>query len=135
METDQGTYVAKTVILTPSVGVLQSDMIEFQPPLPQWKAEALDFIKMTNHVKIYAAWNEAWWTDEEFIPSDDERRTWVILMDEGEENDKWRLMGVMRSEVPMLMFTAIGDEGLRVESLSDKDIVTEIQQKLQRAYA
>jgi len=32
--------------VTVSIGVLQSGMIEFDPPLPQWKQDAIDALPM-----------------------------------------------------------------------------------------
>jgi len=39
--TDKGEFTARHVILTPSIGVLNSGMISFNPPLPDWKIKAL----------------------------------------------------------------------------------------------
>ncbi|GKV27477.1 hypothetical protein SLEP1_g36649 [Rubroshorea leprosula] len=42
VKTEDGcVYEAKYVILSASIGVLQSDLISFKPPLPSWKKEAI----------------------------------------------------------------------------------------------
>ena len=44
-------------------------MISFDPPLPDWKIEALNSARMTSYVKIFAVWNQKWWKDTDFAPS------------------------------------------------------------------
>ena len=46
VETNRGQYTARTLLVTVSTGVLQSGVIEFDPPLPQWKQDAIDALPM-----------------------------------------------------------------------------------------
>jgi hypothetical protein len=67
-----------------------------------------------------------------------------VLLDEGENQGKWRLINELlpMSETPsnevtasrMLVFTAVGKEGQRVQSLSEEEIKKEIHAKLVRAF-
>ena len=98
---------------------MQSNMITFKPPLPDWKVKALNSLKMTSYTKVYAVWDKQWWTNSDFPASDDNGTSWVLLTDKGNANYKWVIFTPMRSSVPMLMFTALGDEGSRVEGLNN----------------
>lgn len=42
------TIIADHVLCTFSVGVLQNDDVVFQPPLPDWKIEAINSIEMVS---------------------------------------------------------------------------------------
>ena len=69
-------------------------MISFDPPLPDWKIEALAAQKMATYVKIFAGWDEKWWKESDFAPSTPDGMSWVILMDgEGNDNERWKVMG------------------------------------------
>jgi polyamine oxidase len=133
--TNKGSYTAKNVIVTASIGVLKSGLISFDPPLPDWKLEALNASRMTSYVKVFAAWNQKWWKDTDFAPSTMDGMTWVVMMDgDGESNNQWKIMGPLVSKTPIIMFSAVDEEGKRVESLTEQEVKTEIAEKLRRAY-
>ena len=113
---------------------MQSNTITFNPPLPNWKVKALKSLKMTSYTKVFAVWEKQWWTNSDFPVSDDNGTSWVFLTDKESDNYKWVIFIVMRSSVPMLMFPAIGDEGLRVEGLTNAQISAEIAAKLKLAF-
>lgn len=46
-----------------SLGVLQSDNVEFEPPLPEWKRESLLSFHMTTYTKIFLKFNKRFWGD------------------------------------------------------------------------
>eukprot|EP00091_Calanus_sinicus_P003143 TRINITY_DN13300_c0_g1_i1.p1 TRINITY_DN13300_c0_g1~~TRINITY_DN13300_c0_g1_i1.p1 ORF type:complete len:236 (-),score=46.90 TRINITY_DN13300_c0_g1_i1:622-1329(-) len=46
-------YKSKWVIMTFSLGVLQSDLVTFVPKLPAWKEEVIYMFKMTRYTKIF----------------------------------------------------------------------------------
>ena len=63
-------YVAKWVIVTFSIGVLQSDRVAFEPKLPPWKEEGIYMFKMTRYIKIFMKFPdsiEAFWDDNHYI--------------------------------------------------------------------
>ena len=53
---------------------------------------------------------------------------------DGEDNNRWKVMGELPKEKPVLMFTAIDKDGERVEALTDDEVKAEITEKLRRAY-
>jgi monoamine oxidase len=52
VETDRGTIEARQVIVTVSMGVLQSGLIRFDPALPDWAQAAIDGLPMGSMNKI-----------------------------------------------------------------------------------
>ena len=52
IETNKGLFTARTLLVTVSTGVLQSGAIKFDPPLPQWKQDAIDSLPMGLYDKI-----------------------------------------------------------------------------------
>ncbi len=52
VETPSGTIDAKACVLTVSTGVLGSGAIQFDPPLPDWKQQAIDDLPMGLLVKV-----------------------------------------------------------------------------------
>ncbi|KAG6370738.1 hypothetical protein JVT61DRAFT_11125 [Boletus reticuloceps] len=55
------TITADHVLCTFSVGVLQNSDVAFQPPLPDWKVEAINSIEMATYTKIFLQFNETFW--------------------------------------------------------------------------
>ncbi|UJR19495.1 hypothetical protein I4U23_022624 [Adineta vaga] len=59
-------YNAEYVLLTVPLGVLKRKQIEFSPPLPKWKTNAIDRIGFNIFEKVYLIWNTAWWNSNQF---------------------------------------------------------------------
>lgn len=47
------TFEADAVALTVSIGVLNSDLIKYQPELPQWKREVLSHCTNGVYTKVF----------------------------------------------------------------------------------
>lgn len=60
------TVVGSHVIVTVPLGVLQAGSIEFEPPLPPAKRDAIARTGFGSFEKIVLAWDEPWWGDESF---------------------------------------------------------------------
>jgi polyamine oxidase len=45
------------------LGVLQSDLVNFQPVFPEWKREALLSFHMTTYTKIFLKFEKQFWDD------------------------------------------------------------------------
>jgi len=63
-------FRAKWVIMTFSIGVLESDLVTFQPKLPAWKAEVIYMFKMVRYIKIFVKFpsnTTAFWDDNHYI--------------------------------------------------------------------
>ncbi|CAG9997015.1 unnamed protein product [Clonostachys byssicola] len=55
---------AEYAICTFSVGVLQNDVVKFEPELPLWKQEAIESFTMGTYTKIFMQFNETFWDSE-----------------------------------------------------------------------
>ncbi|KAJ2968877.1 hypothetical protein NQ176_g8960 [Zarea fungicola] len=62
---DDGSCVsAAYAICTFSVGVLQNDVVAFQPELPRWKNTAIQKFSMGTYTKIFLQFNETFWPED-----------------------------------------------------------------------
>ena len=138
-------YKSRTVLITASIGVLQSGSIEFKPPLPAWKTKAIANAKMTSYVKVFLNWEKRWWDDLATDPTSPmPRHLYTVFLDEEDEGGTWRLMNELRplGKRPLghdptsctLVFTTVGEEGRRVQNLTNFEIQNEIMRKLRRAW-
>eukprot|EP01084_Bolivina_argentea_P061741 112874_1 len=87
-ETNNNTnYSAKYGIVTFSIGVLQSDIVEFIPQLPTWKIDALLAFNFPVYTPILVKWPYDFWSetvDSEFIILNDDRFgffPWIYNLD------------------------------------------------------
>jgi monoamine oxidase len=58
------TYHARYCIVTVPLGVLQRNLIHFDPPLPQWKRKAIDELGFGLLNKVALQFSHPWWEDE-----------------------------------------------------------------------
>lgn len=52
------------VIVTVSLGILQSHNIKFKPCLPEWKLDAIDAVGFGNLNKVILEFDHAFWNDK-----------------------------------------------------------------------
>lgn len=67
--TTNGTCIeADYAISTVSLGVLQNDVITFEPELPEWKQSAIATFTMATYTKMFFQFNKTFWpTDKQFF--------------------------------------------------------------------
>eukprot|EP01084_Bolivina_argentea_P017555 32786_1 len=64
VKTENGNeYCATKIIVTFSMGVLQSDLVEFEPELPQWKQDIFNDFNPIAYAGIYIAWPYDFWSN------------------------------------------------------------------------
>ncbi|MBL8079041.1 MAG: FAD-dependent oxidoreductase [Anaerolineales bacterium] len=114
VETSSGTFGGDKVVVTFPLGVLKQAAIEFDPPLPDSKQNAIDRLAMGVLNKVYLKFPEVFWdeTIEGFG---------YIGEKPGEWND-W-LSFVPYIGEPVLMAFHGGAKGFAIEELSDDEIV------------
>jgi monoamine oxidase len=56
-------FFGRTAICTFSIGMLKSGQVEFSPPLPDWKLEALDRVDLGPESKVVFEFNNRFWPD------------------------------------------------------------------------
>ncbi|KAJ4829075.1 hypothetical protein Tsubulata_030974 [Turnera subulata] len=125
---DGSIYKAKYAIVSVSVGVLQSDLIEFKPKLPLWKRVAIADYSMTIYTKIFLKFPYKFWPSgpgTEFFLYTHERRGYYAL---------WQHLEFEYPGSNILMVTATADESRRIEQLADKEIEAEIMEVLKKMF-
>ncbi|XP_011028583.1 PREDICTED: polyamine oxidase-like [Populus euphratica] len=121
VKTEDGSiYKAKYAIVSVSVGVLQTDLIDFRPKLPLWKRLAISDFSMTIYTKIFLKFPYKFWPSgpgTEFFLYTHVRRGYYPL---------WQHL---ENEYPgsnILFVTVTAEESRRVEQLSDQEIEAEV---------
>ena len=120
-------YQADMIISTVSLGVLQSDAIQFVPPLPEWKKEALNEIRMFNFAKVYAKFRRRLWPEE---------KDYLVFVSGGENNRGYYpfWMKYKNTMDNLLMCYLGGAQARRVESLDLESIKDEIEALFRSAF-
>ncbi|OVA19420.1 Flavin amine oxidase [Macleaya cordata] len=120
VKTEDGcVYQANYVILSASVGVLQSDLISFRPPLPKWKTEAIMKCEVMVYTKIFLKFPYKFWPcgpDKEFFLYAHERRGYYTF---------WQHMENAYPGSNILVVTLTNEESKRVESQTDEETMKE----------
>ena len=118
------TYDADYVVLTFSLGVLQDDRVTFTPALPEWKQDAIQHFLMGYVTRIYIQFAESFWDDvEEIVHVADED----VLSNFVNMNKIFPGSNILSAE-------AHGKDAIRLERLSDADVIQEIRDKLMQVY-
>ncbi|KAL3693588.1 hypothetical protein R1sor_007239 [Riccia sorocarpa] len=125
---DGSTYTAKAAILTVSLGVLQSKLIDFQPDLPFWKLEAIFEFDMAVYTKIFLKFPYKFWrTDngtELFLYADDSRGYYPV----------WQHLEREFPGSNISFVTVTDDESRRIEQQSDDKTLAEIMEVLKSMF-
>ncbi|XVE74205.1 hypothetical protein DITRI_Ditri11bG0180000 [Diplodiscus trichospermus] len=112
-------YEANYVILSASIGVLQSDLISFRPPLPRWKTEAIEKCDVMVYTKIFLKFPYKFWPcgpEREFFIYAHERRGYYTF---------WQHMENAYPGSNILVVTLTNGESKRVENQSDEETLKE----------
>ena len=64
---DGDKFAADYALCTFSTGVMASDIVTFNPPLPEWKKEAIFKCPLTVYTKIFLKFPSKFWDDHEYI--------------------------------------------------------------------
>ncbi|KAI0180547.1 putative flavin-containing polyamine oxidase [Hypoxylon sp. FL1284] len=124
-----GCIEAQHAIATFSVGVLQNDVVAFDPPLPRWKREAIEQFQMGTYTKIFLQFNETFWDrDTQFFLYADERSrgyypVWQSLAAPGFLEDS-----------NVIFVTVVDGQSYRVESQSDEETKAEVMDVLRTMF-
>lgn len=106
---------AQYAICTFALGVLQNDVVDFQPQLPLWKREAIEQAQMGTYTKIFYQFNETFWPNDTqyFLYADPTTRgyypVWQSLSTEG-----------FLPGSNIIFATVVDQESHRIEKQSDE---------------
>ncbi|KAK8491429.1 hypothetical protein V6N13_046026 [Hibiscus sabdariffa] len=112
-------YEANYVVLSASIGVLQSDLICFRPPLPRWKIEAIEKCDVMIYTKVFLKFPYKFWPcgpDKEFFIYAHERRGYYTF---------WQHMENAYPSSNILVVTLTNGESKRVEAQPDEETLKE----------
>ncbi|XP_052191644.1 polyamine oxidase 1 isoform X2 [Diospyros lotus] len=121
-------YEANYVILSVSIGVLQSDLISFRPPLPRWKKEAIQKCDVMVYTKIFLKFPYKFWpcgSDSEFFIYAHEQRGYYTF---------WQHMENAYPGSNILVVTLTNGESKRVEAQSDQETLDEAMEVLRNMF-
>ncbi|KAG7014256.1 Polyamine oxidase 1 [Cucurbita argyrosperma subsp. argyrosperma] len=117
-------YEANYVVLSVSIGVLQSDLISFTPSLPRWKTEAIEKCDVMVYTKIFLKFPYKFWPcgpGKEFFIYAHERRGYYTF---------WQNMENAYPGSNILVVTITNGESKRVEAQSDEETLRESMEVL-----
>ncbi|XP_059651025.1 polyamine oxidase 1-like [Cornus florida] len=121
-------YEANYVILSVSIGVLQSNLISFRPPLPRWKMEAIEKCDVMVYTKIFLKFPYKFWPcgpEKEFFIYADERRGYYTF---------WQHLENAYPGSNVLVVTLTNGESKRVEAQSDQETLKEAMEVLRNMF-
>ncbi|KAG6552017.1 hypothetical protein Mapa_006323 [Marchantia paleacea] len=127
--TEDGTiYKAKAAILTVSIGVLQSDLIDFSPDLPFWKLSAIYQFNMAIYTKIFLKFPSTFWPTgpgTEYILYADEMRGYFPF---------WQHLDNEFPGENLIFTTVTDDESRRIEQMPENETLAEIMVVLRKMF-
>ncbi|XP_006649547.1 polyamine oxidase 6-like [Oryza brachyantha] len=129
VETEDGSvYQADYVMVSASLGVLQSDLIQFKPQLPKWKILAIYEFDMAVYTKIFLKFPERFWPvgkGREFFLYASTRRGYYGM---------WQEFEVQYPDANVLLVTVTDEESRRIEQQSDNQTKAEIMEVLRSMF-
>lgn len=120
---------AAYAVCTFSLGVLQSDVISFEPSLPEWKATAIENFSMGTYTKIFLQFNETFWPeDTQFLlyASPTTRGYYPVFQ-------SLSTAGFLPGS-NILFVTVVSNEAYRVERQTDEETKEEVLEVLQEMF-
>ncbi|KAL1533996.1 polyamine oxidase1, flavin-containing amine oxidoreductase [Salvia divinorum] len=112
---DGNVYQAKYAILSVSIGVLQSNLISFSPPLPRWKTEAISNIDIMVYTKVFLKFPHRFW------PSDADKEFFMYAHQTRGYYTFWQSMENAYPGSNILVVTLTNEESKRIEAQSDEE--------------
>lgn len=120
---------AEHAVCTFSLGVLQNDIVDFEPRLPRWKREAIEQFQMGTYTKVFYQFNTTFWPEDVqfFLYADPEKRgyfpVWQSLSAEG-----------FLPGSNIIFATVVEDESHRIEKQSDEQTKREGLEVLRKMF-
>lgn len=129
VETSRGEFAAARAVVTVPVGVLQSEDLAFEPPLPEPVAGALGRLRMNAFEKVFLRFSERFW--EESAGAD----VYAIRHqgDEAEWWHSWYDLTSLHGEPTLLTFAA-GECAIQTREWSDERITASVMGPLRRLF-
>ena len=125
--TSQGSFEAKSVVITVPLGVLKTGSIQFSPALPEPKSRAIARLGMGALSKTCLRFESQFWPDDaeliDIVPSPSRRGQWV---------ESLSLTGLV--DMPALMMFNAGKFARAVEAMTDAEVIASASSALEPAF-
>ncbi|XP_071809333.1 uncharacterized protein [Asterias amurensis] len=125
---DGTVFTADQVLVTFSLGVLQNDLVEFIPPLPEWKDVVIKKSLIAAYTHIYLSFPSKFWDDTQWIMHASPRQGYFPAF------FNFQAEGYDPDGTPTLLATLTGDESRRVDAQPVSQTKAEIEQVLRNMY-
>ncbi|KAI3959254.1 hypothetical protein MKW92_014633 [Papaver armeniacum] len=125
---DGGVYKAEYVMVSTSIGVLQTDLISFIPPLPDWKLLAIDQFDLSVYTKIFIKFPYKFW------PTDNGTEFFVYAHERRGYYTNWQQLENQYPGANLLLVTLTDDESRRIEQQTDSKTKAEIMEVLRNMF-
>ncbi|VAI93707.1 unnamed protein product [Triticum turgidum subsp. durum] len=125
---DNKVYRADYVIVSASLGVLQTDLIKFKPQLPSWKIVSIYQFDMAVYTKIFLRFPKRFWPEgagKEFFLYASGRRGYFPV---------WQQFEQQYPGSNVLLVTVTDDESRRIEQQSDNQTMAEAVAVLRKMF-
>ena len=129
---DGGTYCGKYGIMTFSAGVLQAairgdkNSVQFEPPLPKWKQDAINNISVVFYAKNYLVFPERFWNE-----TDEDQQTFGYVADERGYYPYF----ILDKNLPNTIFVdVVQDLAIKVAEQTQEETVNEIMAILKKIF-
>ncbi|CAD6265930.1 unnamed protein product [Miscanthus lutarioriparius] len=125
---DNSVKRADYVMVSASLGVLQSALIQFKPQLPAWKVTAIYQFDMAVYTKIFLKFPKKFWPEgkgREFFLYASSRRGYYGV---------WQEFEKQYPGANVLLVTVTDEESRRIEQQSDNQTKAEIMQVLRKMF-
>ena len=125
--TDKNIFSALAVLVTLPLGVLKANTVSFTPALPQTKLKAIQKLGFGTLNKTYFQFPNCFWTE------DDDNELFNCISSTKGHWSEWLNIHHYNQQSVLLGFNA-GKYGKDIEALSDKALISDGMQTLQKTY-
>lgn len=127
---EENKVLAKTVLVTVSLGVLKAGNIRFTPSLPEWKQEVIDGMGFGTMNKCVLTWNNpnaVVWPDNEWIE---------LITPKGEDSGNWTTFfnPTEYKGIPILVGFVGGKNARGMETQSDEEVLEDVMTNLKAMF-
>ena len=126
---DGSCMYADYAICTFSLGVLQAEVVQFSPALPDWKKSSIEMMQMGTYTKIFLQFEEQFWPNstEFFLYAHPKQRGYYPVWQSLSTKD-------FHPGSNILFVTVVGSESYRVEAQSNDETQAEVMQVLREMF-
>ncbi len=121
-------YTGDYALVTFGLGVLQRDIVTFNPALPDWKIEKFYQFIMGSFAKIFIKFPTQFWDNEEWILYASERRGYYPAF------NNLNAPGLFLPKPNILVAFVVGDEARRIQNQPAAETKAEIEAVMRKMY-